>query len=228
MPPLTTTTASNAVTYTTEADLIGRVQVAKDSDALTALASQHTGIYLSVVNRYASAYPNTIRREDLADDKLFNIYRFILDYDPAKGTKLCTYIGNRTDWMCKTLLKQDTLNPVRSGTYGPSGAMCIQGDSYTTERGTSVVLADESSDADVIDIADKDLQIEDVLAAAQSLCPDSRFAAILTYRHFQLNGQTCLSWRQIGERLNLSHEACRKIYWHNLGIVREHLRGHTV
>jgi DNA-directed RNA polymerase sigma subunit (sigma70/sigma32) len=226
MPQPTATTAAHSVTYTTEADLIGRVKAAQDSDALKTLVTSNTGIYLDIVNRYSSVYPNTIRRDDLYDDHLFNIYRFILDYDPTRGTKLSTYIGNRTDWMCKVMLKQDQRNPVRSGTYGPSGAMSLGtvGDTYITTQGDSITLADETPEACVVDVADKDLKLEEVLAAAWGLCEDKRFIEILMLRHFNISGQTSLSWRQIGEKLDLSHEQCRKIYNVGMATIKQHLR----
>lgn len=209
----------------TEADLITRVKNERDSEALTALINNHTGIYLSVVNRYANSYPNTIRRGDLADDKLFNIYSFILDYDPTRGTKLSTYIGDRTNWMCKTLLKQDARNPIRAGTYGPSGAMSFGtlGDTYTTEGGAVVTIADEDPDMDVAATVDRDMKMQDIMEAAWGVCPDKRFISILTYRHFNPQGQTSLSWRQIGEKMGMSHERARTIYNENLAIVKRHL-----
>lgn len=230
--PLSSTSRASvdcAPTPENTSTLINRVKTEQDSEALTTLVNSHTGLYLKVVSRYAAAYPNVIKRDDLADDRLFNIYRFILDYDPDRGTKLSTYIGDRTDWMCRTLLKQDERNPVRAGTYGPSGAMSLGsvGDTYTTAHGESITLADETDETRVVEVADRDLRLEDVLAAAWRVCEDKRFISILTYRHFNEgdpNGQTCLSWRQIGEKLGLSHEACRKIYWHNLAIVKAHIK----
>lgn len=208
-----------------EADLIAKVKTTQDSSALSTLVNNNTGIYLDVVNRYATAYPNTIRRADLSDDKLFNIYTFILDYDATRGTKLSTYIGNRTDWMCKGLLKQDQRNPIRSGTYGPSGAMSLGtvSDTYTTEQGDNITLVDTTPAADVTAIVDKDLRLEDIITTAWAVCEDSRFVSILSYRHFNLSGQSSLSWRQIGEKMGLSHERVRNIYNTNLGIVKRHL-----
>lgn len=228
MPPspatVSVTTAHQSITYTTEADLIGLVKDKRDSDATAALITANTGIYLTIVDRYATAYPNTIRRNDLADDKLFNIYRFILDYDPTRGTKLSTYIGDRTSWMCKTLLKQDVRNPVRAGTYGPSGAMMLADDTYTTEGGQSHTLVDESAEADVAAVVDKDMRIEDIMAAAWGVCEDKRFAEILGYRHFNHPGPTSLSWRQIGEKMSISHERARTLYHEGMALVKQHLK----
>lgn len=208
-----------------ESELISLVKTKQDSAALVMLADRHAGIYMSVVGRYSECYPNTVKREDLADDRLFNIHRFILDYDSSRGTKLSTYIGDRTDWMCKGLLKKDRENPISAGTYGPSGAigLTIGGDTYATPTGSEITLMDESASARVVDIADRELQTEAVLTAAREVVKDKRFVSILGYRHFNSPGKTSLSWRQIGEKMNLSHEQSRKIYYANLVIVKRHL-----
>lgn len=210
----------------TEADLIALVKTKQDSTAFTTLADRHAGIYLSVINRYADCYPNAINRRDLEDDRMFNIHRFILDYDPARGTKLSTYIGDRTDWMCKGLLKRDRENPISAGTYGPSGAIAltIGGDTYATATGAEISLVDESPASHVVEVANRDIQIEEALKAAENVVEDKRFASILHLRHFNdEGGPTSLSWRQIGMKVGLSHEGARKLYNANLAVVKKHL-----
>ena len=208
-----------------EPELIDLIKSKQDSAALVLLADRHAGIYMSVVGRYSECYPNTIKREDLADDRLFNIHRFILDYDSKRGTKLSTYIGDRTDWMCKGFLKKDRENPIASGTYGPSGAigLTIGGDTYATPTGCEISLVDESASAKVVEVADRELQTEAIITAAREVVKDKRFVSILGYRHFNPQGKTSLSWRQIGEKVNLSHEGCRKIYNVNLAVIKRHL-----
>ncbi len=211
-----------------ESTLIHRVKDSADSEALKTLINTHTGIYVEIINRYSQAYPNTVKREDLIDDRYYNIYRFILDYDPNRGTKLPTYIGDRTDYMCKTLLKKDKNNPLTSGTYGPSGAESFTtlGDTYTTSSGSSVTVMDESLGAQVVNIADRDIKIEDILSVAAFVCKDDRFIQILHFRFFN-SPETCLSWREIGKRLGISHEGARLIYNDNLEIVKKHLKDRT-
>lgn len=218
-------TTAGTISSTNESTLICRVKEASDSAALTTLVDTHTGIYVDVVSRYAHVYPNVIKKDDLVDDRLYNLYRFIIDYDPARGTKLSTYICDRTDYMCKTMLKHDRVNPITSGTYGPKGALSLGtiGDTYTTNSGANITLIDEGNDAQVVNTADKDLQIEDVLAIAEQQCEDKRFIAILKYRHFN-TPQTCLSWREIGKRLNLSHERARAIYNENIAFIKRHIK----
>jgi DNA-directed RNA polymerase sigma subunit (sigma70/sigma32) len=208
-----------------ESDLIALVKDHQDSDALTRLVEQHAGIYISVIGRYSQCYPNVIKHDDLVDDRFFNIHRFILDYDPSRGSKLCTYIGDRTDWMCKDMMTRSRENPVATGTYGPGGAISLThyGDSYATPSGAEITLVDESPAARVRDVVDTDLKTQEVFKVAGEVVQDKRFMSILHYRHFNNTGPTSLSWREIGEKLSLSHEGCRKIYNSNIELVKRRL-----
>ncbi len=202
-----------------EADLIARVKVDRDSAALVALVNRHTGCYFSVVNRYAATYPNVIKVRDMDDDKLFNIDTFVQAYDPTRGTKLSTFIHDRTDWLCKGMLKRDARNPLSSAGYTASGQAPLGEDSCLTTNGGQVTLQDESASAQVTDTANLDLAVADIRRAASEVCTDQRFVQILDYRH----GPSEMSWRAVAEKVHLSHEQCRKVYFHNLELVKAHL-----
>ncbi len=206
----------------TEADLISRVKVGRDSAALLTLVGRHTGFYFSVVNRYASAYPNVIKARELDDDKLFNIDRFVCDYDATRGTKLSTYICDRTDYLCKTLLKRDERNPLSAHGYVASGAPWTDRgeDTYVTADGRPMTLEDESVSSCVTEVANAHLGVEDIRRAASEVCTDQRFVQILDCRHGEGHG---MSWRATAEKVHLSHEGCRKLYLHNLALVKAHL-----
>lgn len=207
-----------------ESALIERVKTEQDSTALMELVTRHTGLYFDVVHRYAATYPNVIKTRDLDDDKLFNIYQFILAYDPTRGMKLSTYIGDRTDYLCKTLLKRDMRNPISAGTYAPTGAMPFDTDedTYATTNGAHVTLEDNSRAADVAENANLDLGIEEIRAIASQVCTDPRFDQILTLRHFGPDHHT-MSWRDVGQKVGISHERARQVYLQNLALVRAQL-----
>lgn len=188
-----------------EHDLIHRVKEDADSDALMQLVGQHSGIYFSVVSRYAATYPAAISYHDMADDKLLNVYRFVMDYDESRGKSLCGYINDRTDYLCRTIL-----------TKSRNGIMTEA--SETTQSGVSLV--DETDLADVAGTANADLGMEDILKAARDLIDDARFIRILKLRHFT---SPVPSWRAIGVELTISHERARQVYQENLDKVRRHL-----
>lgn len=208
-----------------EADLISLVKTEQDSAALLALINRHTGIYFHVVNRYAASYPNAIKAQDMDDDKLFNIYQFILAYDPNRGMKLSTYISDRTDYLCKTMLKKDEHNPISAGTYAPTGAISLDRneDTYSTNNGGHVTLQDRSPSAQVLEVVDHDIGIQDIQRAAKEANLDKRFMQILEYRHFGQNHRA-MTWRDIGKNMGMSYEGARKLYFANIELVKNHLK----
>ncbi len=200
-----------------ESDLIARVKVESDSAALTAIVNLHSGLYFSVVNRYAAAYPNAIKARDMKDDQLFNIYTFVQDYDPARGMKLSSYIGDRTDFLCKDMLKKDGRNPLSPQSYVSSGSapLDVDDDVYATTAGGFVTLQDNTTS--VTEIANRDLGSQDIRRVASEVCQDERFLTILDCRN------ESMSWREVGEKVGCSHEGARRIYTHNIALVKAKL-----
>ncbi len=92
-------------------------------------------------------------------------------------------------------------------------------DTYATTNGSYVTLEDESAASRVTETANRDIAVHDILKAAHEVCDDPRFFQIWDYRHNQR-----LSWRAIGDKMDLSYEGCRKvIYQPVLDRVKEHL-----
>lgn len=198
----------------TDLELITSIKEQGDDNAILELINRHTGAYFAVVQRYAASYPNIVKFDDLRDDKMFNIYKTVLDYDPTKGTKFSTYLSEKTDWMCKKLLKDDGR---------PTKLSVKNGDSLdeTLPNGSpSTVLTDETPAGHVEDTADHDLSLELILEEAGEM-KDKRFESILRWKHGQ---NAALTFRQIGVRLGLSHERVRQIYSENMERVKRRLK----
>lgn len=192
--------------------LITLIKENNDSAAMTELVNRHTGIYFGVVQKYAATYPSIINYDDLKDDKMFNIYRFVTDYDPSKNTKFSTYIHDRAEWLCKGLLKDD----------GRPTHLAARRTDYldAATPGTDTMLTDTTATGNVEKAADKELSLESILTEASAV-RDKRFVTILRWRHFHLPAP--LTWREIGAKLSLTHERARQIYNEHIDIVRRHL-----
>lgn len=91
-------------------DLINRVKVENDSAALSELVHRHSGIYIKIVQKYANIernapYPSAkIDINELRDDKMLNLYQFAQTYDPTRGTKFSTFVGQQTRYLCLNIL----------------------------------------------------------------------------------------------------------------------------
>jgi len=92
--------------------LIENVQSDVDvQNSLTQLIGRHSGIYLDMVNVYASRNSPFIDYEDLIKDKDFKIYQAAKNYNPERGAKFSTYLGNETKWMCLNLYNRNKRRP---------------------------------------------------------------------------------------------------------------------
>ena len=93
-------------------ELIENIQLdVNTQNSLTQLIDRHSGIYLDMVNVYASPSSPFIDYEDLIEDKDFKIYQAAKNYNPEKGAKFSTYLGNETKWMCLNLYNRNKRKP---------------------------------------------------------------------------------------------------------------------
>lgn len=86
----------------TDLQLIKKVKNQNDSDALNELVNRHSGIYMEMIGRYS--YVPELEKQELIENKSYNIYKYALDYKEDKNTKFSSYIGNRVKYECKTLI----------------------------------------------------------------------------------------------------------------------------
>lgn len=194
-----------------ELKLVERVKTAHDSEALTTLINQHTGIYHMVVNKYAATYPHVINAGEMSDDKMLNIYQFVMAYKPDKNMALGTYIGSRTDWLCRSMLKTENRNPL---------TMVAANTLDSEEEEQIVTIPDTSFDAQVTEVAHRDLAIDEIVKES-SITGDAQFNRILSMRN------SSMSWRAIGKEIGISHEWARKIYNENILKLKSHLNPTT-
>lgn len=172
--------------------LINRVKEQQDSVAITELAERHTGIYVSAVSQYS--FVPKVERDELLDHRLYNIYKYALDFDPSKDVKFSTYVGHRIRWECQTLLS--TIPNVEE---------------------LDETIPDEEKP--MIDNNVETMAYAEELAAK---IPDERFLKIFQMRHPQ--SARPAFWRVIGKNLGMSHEYARKIYNKYIGVITEQLK----
>jgi len=182
----------------TDLELIYAATKKQDSTAITELVNRHTGIYVSIVQKY-TAYPdfvNKVNVDDLKDDKAVNIYRWAMIYDPSKGMKFGTFVGERIKHKCQNLLR----------------------------RAPESVELDEciavNNDTTTIDQVEHDSDIEEIKREADGI-NDPKFRRVFALR---FEGNRVRSWREIGQQMGLSHEAVRKIFNKHLDVMQRHLK----
>ena len=170
-----------------EIQLISRVKEKQDSAALMEIVEAQTGTYMSVVNKFSFLPP--IERQELIDHKDTNIYSYVMDFNPDKGTKLSTFVYNNISYQCLNLLREPQNVEINDE-----------------------IAADENFERS---IAKKEFgEVADYICDCAADLYDERFVEIFRLRH--LSGPKKMSWRKIGTKLNLSYERVRQIYFNNI------------
>jgi hypothetical protein len=217
-----------------EAALLARVKDTQDSDALVELINLHTGIYYAIASRWARANPDVIKMDEMDDNKMSHIYDFIIAYKPDKDTKLSTYIGDRTKYLCQDIIKKAHHNPLSPAVdmpayesvdggieeVGKNEGVQVEGDANRSANGAAVYVVDQTPAARPAEVADATVGIDDINRLIEGLDDklDKRFGLLLQYRHFT---NPPLTWRAISAKVQLTHEGCRQIYVKNVEIVKK-------
>jgi len=80
--------------------LISKIQQENDEQSLIELINRHSGIYTSMVGRFASGKTTILDKDLIMEDKNFTIYSSALKFDASRETKFSTYLANETKWKC--------------------------------------------------------------------------------------------------------------------------------
>lgn len=177
-------------------DLINRIKKEQDSTAVSELVNRHTGIYMNILNEFAvrPCFRHKANVPDLKDDNYVNIYQWALDYDPSRGMKFGSYVGSMTKFMCKSII-----------TKGTESVEIDEEKLVSPEEGIAEHVENES----VLDEVKTEVKETD----------DPVFRKIFKLRY---GGKKQLSWRQIGEAVNMTHEGARKLFNKHMNLIKEH------
>ena len=170
-------------------------------DSLNLLVERHSGIYLDMVNSYASPNNPFIDYEELIQDKEYKIYNAAMKYDPDRGAKFSTYLGNETKWMCLNLYNRNKRRPAFQNEFIENMA------------------EDNDLNEDTISESIKQDLFNKVLSVIKDH-PDTRVEKIFEMRYIIGTKNKVMPWKKIGESMNLSIQGCINI--HNSAI--EHVQ----
>jgi len=74
-----------------------------DSDAMSQLICQNSGIFLNILDRYLPTEQFPTQKFDMKEEKDFHIYQAAMTFNPKKDMKFQTYLGQTIKWKCLTL-----------------------------------------------------------------------------------------------------------------------------
>tara|TARA_Y100001963_G_scaffold56242_2_gene78732 strand:+ start:130 stop:714 length:585 start_codon:yes stop_codon:yes gene_type:complete len=157
--------------------------------SLEELVNRHSGIYFDIVSRYVPAGSTMCDRQELFEDKNFNIYNAALKYDPEKGAKFSTFLGNETKFVCLNAYNKAKKKPLI--TKAPEDLDFIEKEEETT-------------------IIDKVL-LKEIYAMVKKNA-DPRVSKIFDLRYNEGSGNKVLPWNQIAPHVGLSIQGCINVH----------------
>ena len=153
--------------------------------SLEELVNRHSGIYFEVINRMVPVSSTYCNRQELFEDRNFNIYTAALKYDETMGAKFSTFLGNETKWVCLNAYNQARKKPLV--TKAPED-LDILGKDYETKILNDILLKEIYS-----------------LVAKH---PDRRVAKIFHLRYKEGERNRVLAWKHIAPQVDLSIQGC--------------------
>lgn len=168
--------------YKSDFDLIDSIKNEQTNEAISELINRHSGIYTEMVCKFLSGSKNISDRETALADKDYAIYDAALNFDPERKAKFCTYLANKTKWMCLKILDKSKKRP----------SIDIDDFSFQEEISVSDFLPDISK-KEASENFKKFLEKE----------KDERFGKLFDIRYNSCNNKVT-PWRVVAEELGMS------------------------
>jgi len=166
-------------------------------DNLSELIDRHSGIYLEMINGYTTKSLNQSFRDEMLADKEYQIYASALKYNPEKGAKFSTYLGNETKWKCLNFYNKNKRHPSI-----PIQEELIDFFNYKfVEENSPNIIKNEI--------------FQKIISKAKQH-PDQRVGKIFHLRYVEGKNNTVMPWKYISSKLKLSIQGCINI--HNTAI----------
>jgi len=93
----------------TDQELIQDVKENGSSKSFILLSERHSNLYYKICQKYTAAFmASGIPPEDVFAEKDYTLYRSVITFNPDKGAKYSTWLGNYTKYSCLNFLKKNS------------------------------------------------------------------------------------------------------------------------
>jgi RNA polymerase sigma factor (sigma-70 family) len=174
-------------------EIIQKLKKETNKDTLlTELVSRHSGIYIDIINHYVPPNSRFTNKDELINDKNYNIYNAALKYDPTRGAKFSTYLGNETKWMCLNIYNKQRRNP---------------------EVTTEAIILDLNQDFSINE-HEKHINREllNKIMEIVGTYSDDRISKIFTMRYIEGQKNKVMPWKSVSESIDMSIQGCINIH----------------
>jgi len=174
-------------------DLVLNIQKGEFTEAcLDVLIERHSGLCIDLINNYVSKHHNDSLRQELIQEKDYQIYNSALKYKSDKGSKFSTYLGNEIKWKCLNIYNSQKRKP-----------------SIPVEEHMINYFSYHSKDKNTNE-EDKEIFSEVIKQASKH--PDKRVGQIFHLRYIEGQKNNVMPWKHISKKLNMSIQGCINIH----------------
>jgi DNA-directed RNA polymerase sigma subunit (sigma70/sigma32) len=151
-----------------------------------------------MVHTYNQHVDNDFHKKELIDEMPYNVYKALLKYNPDKGAKFSTHLGNETKWLC---LNKHSKNRKQK--------------TFLLDDSTKSMLSCPN-DSETKRLVNKEI-VDKVLELAGNH-PDKRVAKIFKMRYIIGNRNKVMPWKTISRSMDISVQGCINI--HNSALTK--------
>lgn len=169
------------------------VESIKNEDNINAclqeLINRHSGIFYDIVNKCVPSHSPVCNREDLFCERDLHIYNTALKFDPNKGTKFSTFLGNQTRYLCLNAFNKEVKRNI---------------DYKTIEEINAINNLEEKNKVDI--------HLLNEIYFIIDRHPDSRVSKVFKMRYQDGHNYKLLAWKDIAPEVNLSIQGCINLH----------------
>ena len=194
--------------HLTDLELIENIRNHNNADqSFKSIVVRHNGIYLDMVHTYNQHVDNDSHKKELIDEMTYNIYKAVIKYDPSKGAKFSTHLGNETKWLC---LNRHSKNRKQK--------------TFLLDESTKSMLSC-SNDGEISKSINKEIFNKVLEIVGQH--PDKRVKKIFNMRYIVGNKNKVMPWKQISKTMDISVQGCINIHNSALNKIKTKLAKET-
>lgn len=166
-------------------------QDSNTESCLKVLIDRHSGLCVNLINNYFARSHNQSTHDELMKDKNYQIYSSALKYNPNKGSKFSTYLGNEVKWKCLNLYNKNKKRKT-----------------ITVEEDLINYFGYSHSSNEDLELRDS---FKDIIKHA-NLDSDQRVSRIFHLRYVVGKNNNVMPWQKISEDLGMSIQGCINIH----------------
>lgn len=184
-------------------DLINNIKNQDSAEqSLRILIDRHSGLCVDMINSYVNKNNNESLRQELIKEKDYQIYVSALKYDPSKGSKFSTYLGNEIKWKCLNIYNKN-----KKHQNVPVEDHLIDYFSYISK-----------------DQEDEHLDVFDSIIEYTTKHPDHRVQKIFNLRYVVGKKNSVMPWKHISKEIGMSIQGCINIHNSTLKKIKNRIK----